>query len=36
VGDGPLAVMVVTVAPLLLTHQATELNDPAYPYSCLV
>ncbi len=28
-----LAVMVDTVKPLLLTRQATELDDPQYPYS---
>ena len=30
-----LAVMVDTVRPLLLTRQALELDDPAYPYSWL-
>jgi homogentisate 1,2-dioxygenase len=30
-----LAVMVDTIAPLLLTRQAMELDDPAYPYSWL-
>ena len=30
-----LAVMGDTMAPLLLTRQAMELDDPAYPYSWL-
>ena len=30
-----LAVMIDTVRPLKLTHQALELDDPAYPYSWL-
>jgi homogentisate 1,2-dioxygenase len=30
-----LAVMVDTIKPLLLTHQALELDDPAYSYSWL-